>query len=51
VRAGFPKYVPVRFARLADGVVITGFAVSETVKDDQQGGGYVHDFNELFGML
>ena len=35
VRAGFPEHVPVRFARLADGVVIAVLTVSEAVEDDQ----------------
>ena len=33
---GFPQEIPVRLARLADGVVVTFLAVAEAVEYDQQ---------------
>jgi hypothetical protein len=38
-----PQEVPVRLARLADGVVLAFLAVPETVEYDQQDRGDFHD--------
>ena len=44
MRIRFPEEIPVRFARLADRVVGTLFAIPEAVEYDQQDRGYIHDF-------
>ncbi len=44
VRIGVPEKIPVRFTRLADGVVVTRFTVAKSIEYDQQSRSYLHDF-------
>jgi hypothetical protein len=43
VRVSAPQEIPVRFPRLADGVVVAFLAIAETVEDDQKYRRYAHD--------
>jgi hypothetical protein len=50
VRKAVPEKIPMRFARLTDGVVVAFLAMAEAVEYDQQYGRYRHDLSVFFKM-